>query len=142
MEERLYDLIFIVRPATPEDEIKKVLSASNTPARKRAARLKRPSIGARASSPTALPSIARAIYVYQQIRTAHHELIAELERRLRVQDVGHQVFDRPPRRRSKAPEKARPQARAARRPFVRAAPHRPQRPQPRHPAAPEQAAAS
>ena len=27
------------------------------------------------------------IYVYQQIRTAHHELIAELERRLRVQDV-------------------------------------------------------
>jgi len=26
MEERLYDLIFIVRPATPEDEIKKVLS--------------------------------------------------------------------------------------------------------------------
>ena len=26
MEERLYDLIFIVRPATPEDEIKKVLT--------------------------------------------------------------------------------------------------------------------
>ena len=26
MEERLYDLIFITRPATPEDEIKKVLS--------------------------------------------------------------------------------------------------------------------
>jgi len=27
MEERLYDLIFIVRPATPEDEIKKVVSS-------------------------------------------------------------------------------------------------------------------
>jgi len=26
MEERLYDLIFIARPATPEDEIKKVIS--------------------------------------------------------------------------------------------------------------------
>ena len=26
MEDRLYDLIFITRPATPEDEIKKVLS--------------------------------------------------------------------------------------------------------------------
>ena len=26
MEERLYDLIFIARPATPEEEIKKVLS--------------------------------------------------------------------------------------------------------------------
>ena len=25
MEERLYDLVFIARPATPEDEIKKVL---------------------------------------------------------------------------------------------------------------------
>ena len=27
MEERLYDLVFIIRPATPEDEIKKVLAA-------------------------------------------------------------------------------------------------------------------
>jgi small subunit ribosomal protein S6 len=27
------------------------------------------------------------IYVYQQIRTSHGELISELERRLRVQDV-------------------------------------------------------
>ena len=26
MEERLYDLVFIVRPATPEEEIKKVLA--------------------------------------------------------------------------------------------------------------------
>jgi ribosomal protein S6 len=26
MEERLYDLIFIARPATPEEEIKKILS--------------------------------------------------------------------------------------------------------------------
>ena len=26
MEERLYDLIFIARPATPEDEIKKVIA--------------------------------------------------------------------------------------------------------------------
>jgi len=26
MEERYYDLVFIVRPATPEDEIKKVLT--------------------------------------------------------------------------------------------------------------------
>jgi len=30
MEERLYDLIFIVRPPTPEDEIKKVVARSNT----------------------------------------------------------------------------------------------------------------
>ena len=27
MEERLYDLVFIVRPATPEDEIKNVLGS-------------------------------------------------------------------------------------------------------------------
>jgi len=26
MEERLYDLVFIVRPATPEEEIKKILT--------------------------------------------------------------------------------------------------------------------
>ena len=27
MEERLYDLIFIARPATPEDELKKVIAS-------------------------------------------------------------------------------------------------------------------
>ena len=51
MEERLYDLIFIARPATPEDEIKKVISASSTPAPKKAARSRRPKTGARASWP-------------------------------------------------------------------------------------------
>jgi len=60
MEERLYDLIFIVRPATPEDEIKKVLTTVEHACTEKGGKSKRPSTGAPASSPIAYPSIARA----------------------------------------------------------------------------------
>src|ERR1700749_3576377 len=87
MEDRLYDLIFIVRPATPEDEIKKVLtSIEHTVAEKGAKSEKTEQWGTRKLA-YRVAKHREGIYVYQQIRTTHHELIAELERRLRVQDV-------------------------------------------------------
>ena len=53
MEERLYDLIFIMRPATPEDEIKKVLAGiEHACAEKGGKDRKDRDIGARASWPT------------------------------------------------------------------------------------------
>src|SRR6201986_3674391 len=87
MEDRLYDLIFIVRPATPEDEIKKVLtSIEHTVAEKGAKSEKTEHWGTRKLA-YRVAKHREGIYVYQQIRTNHGELIAELERRLRVQDV-------------------------------------------------------
>src|SRR5690349_17720340 len=72
------------------------------------------------------------IYVYQQIRTSHGELIAELERRLRVQDAVIKYLtvrlDEDLKRQKKLSE--RREKRAARRPRRPAA------------AAPEQAAAA
>ena len=87
MEERLYDLIYIVRPATPEEEIKKVNSGiEHTCAEKGGKIEKTENCGTRKLA-YRVAKHREGIYIYHQIRTTHGELIAELERRLRVQDV-------------------------------------------------------
>jgi len=60
MEERLYDLIFIVRPATPEDEIKKVLTTVEHACTEKGGKIEKTEHWARESSHIAYPSIARA----------------------------------------------------------------------------------
>ena len=87
MEERLYDLIFIVRPATPEDEIKKVLSSIEHACAERGAKIEKTEHWGTRKLAYRVAKHREGIYVYQQIRTNHGELIAELERRLRVQDI-------------------------------------------------------
>ena len=82
------------------------------------------------------------MYVYQQIRTSHADLIAELERRLRVQDVVIKYLtvrlDEDLKRQKKYVHKR--EVRAARRPRRTPAPQ--SAPPPPAPAAPEQAPAS
>ena len=87
MEERLYDLIFIVRPATPEDEIKKVLSGVEHTCAEKGGKIEKTEHWGTRKLAYRVAKHREGIYVYQQIRTEHGELIAELERRLRVQDV-------------------------------------------------------
>jgi small subunit ribosomal protein S6 len=87
MEERLYDLIFIVRPATPEDEIKRVLTTVEHACTEKGGKIEKTEHWGTRKLAYRVAKHREGIYVYQQIRTAHHELIAELERRLRVQDV-------------------------------------------------------
>jgi small subunit ribosomal protein S6 len=87
MEERLYDLIFITRPATPEDEIKKVLSGIEQTCSEKGGKIEKTEHWGTRKLAYRVAKHREGIYVYQQIRTAHSELIAELERRLRVQDV-------------------------------------------------------
>jgi small subunit ribosomal protein S6 len=87
MEDRLYDLIFIVRPATPEDEIKKVLTSIEHTVAEKGAKIEKTEHWGTRKLAYRVAKHREGIYVYQQIRTQHHELIAELERRLRVQDV-------------------------------------------------------
>ncbi|HZS72793.1 MAG TPA: 30S ribosomal protein S6 [Candidatus Acidoferrum sp.] len=124
MEERLYDLIFITRPATPEDEIKRVLSTiEHTCAEKNAKIEKTENWGTRKLA-YRVAKHREGIYLYQQIRTTHGELIAELERRLRVQDsvIKYQTvrLDEDIKRQKKLGE--RRERRAARRPRRTAAP--------------------
>ena len=80
-------LIFIVRPATPEDEIKKVLTSIEHTVAEKGAKIEKTEHWGTRKLAYRVAKHREGIYVYQQIRTAHHELIAELERRLRVQDV-------------------------------------------------------
>jgi small subunit ribosomal protein S6 len=87
MEERLYDLIFIVRPATPEDEIKKVLNSDEHTCAEKGAKVEKTEHWGTRKLAYRVAKHREGIYIYQQIRTTHSELIAELERRLRVQDV-------------------------------------------------------
>ena len=136
MEERLYDLIFITRPATPEDEI-----IEHTCAEKGGKIEKTEHWGTRKLA-YRVAKHREGIYVYQQIRTSHPDLIAELERRLRVQDVVIKYLtvrlDEDLKRQKKLTHKR--ELRAARRPR-RTAPA--PAPAPANPApAPEQAPAS
>ena len=132
MEERLYDLIFIARPATPEEEIKKVLSAIEHACAEKGGKIEKTEHWGTRKLAYRVSKHREGIYVYQQIRTTHGELITELERRLRVQDAVIKYLtvrlDEDLKRQKKLTE--RREKRAARRPRRPAAP------------APEQAAAA
>jgi small subunit ribosomal protein S6 len=83
----LYYLIYIARPATPEDEIKKVLTTIEHAVAEKGGKIEKTEHWGTRKLAYRVSKHREGIYVYQQIRTAHGELIAELERRLRVQDV-------------------------------------------------------
>jgi small subunit ribosomal protein S6 len=148
MEERLYDLIFIARPATPEDEIKKVITGIETTCAEKGAKIEKSEQWGTRKLAYRVAKHREGIYVYQQIRTNHSELIAELERRLRVQDVVIKYLtvrlDEDLKRQKKL--QAKRDVRAARRPRRTTAPSQAPTPTPSAPPAPvtppEQAPAS
>ena len=86
MEERLYDLIFIARPASPEEDIKKVLSVIEHTVAEKGGKVEKAETWGTRKLAYRVAKHREGMYFYQQIRTSHPDLIAELERRLRVQD--------------------------------------------------------
>ena len=86
MEERLYDLVFIVRPATPEEEIKKVLTVVEHTVAEKGGKIEKTEHWGTRKLAYKVAKHREGIYVYQQVRTNHGELVHELERRLGVQD--------------------------------------------------------
>jgi len=87
MEERLYDLIFIARPATPEDELKKIEHTVEHACTEKGGKIEKTEHWGTRKLAYRVAKHREGIYVYYQIRTSHGELIAELERRLKVQDT-------------------------------------------------------
>jgi len=87
MEERLYDLIFIVRPATPEEEIKKVLTTLDHVYAEKGAKIEKTEQWGTRKLAYRVMKHREGIYVYQQVRTTHADLVHEIERRLGVQDI-------------------------------------------------------
>ena len=143
MEERLYDLIFIARPATPEDEIKKVIAGIEHTCAEKGGKIEKTEHWGTRKLAYRVAKHREGMYVYQQIRTSHADLIAELERRLRVQDVVIKYLtvrlDEDLKRQKKF--QAKREARAARRPRRPAATPAPSAPPAPAPAS-EQAPAS
>jgi small subunit ribosomal protein S6 len=135
MEERLYDLVFIVRPATPEEEIKKVLSSLEHACAEKGAKIEKTEHWGTRKLAYKVMKHREGIYLYQQVRTTHGELVHELERRLGVQDsvIKFQTvrLDEDLKRQKKLSQKR--EQRAARRPRRTA-------PAPQQPAVAEQGA--
>src|SRR3979411_652809 len=140
MEERLYDLIFIARPATAEEDVKKVLSVIEHTCTEKGGKVEKAETWGTRKLAYKVAKHREGMYYYQQIRTSHPDLIAELERRLRVQDtvIKYQTvrLDEDLKRQKKLTQKR--EKRAARRPRRTAAPPAPAAPA----AAPEQSTAA
>jgi small subunit ribosomal protein S6 len=145
MEERLYDLIFIARPATPEDEVKKVLTTIEHACTEKGAKIEKTEYWGTRKLAYKVMKHREGIYVYQQLRTGNPELVHEIERRLGVLDsvIKYQTvrLDEDLKRQKKLTHKR--ELRAARRPRRSTAPaSSPAAPAPAAPSAPEAAPAS
>ena len=127
MEERLYDLVFIVRPATPEEDIKKLLAYLEQACNEKGAKIEKTETWGTRKLAYKVMKHREGIYLYQQVRTTHGELVHELERRLGVQDsvIKYQTvrLDEDLKRQKKLVHKR--EQRAARRPRRTAAPPAP-----------------
>ena len=124
MEERYYDLVFIVRPATPEDEVKKILGVVEHACQEKGGKIEKTEQWGTRKLAYRVAKHREGIYVHQEIRTSHGEVIAEIERRLRTQDavIKYQTvrLDEDLKRQKKLSLKR--EKRAARRPRRAAAP--------------------
>ena len=132
MEERYYDLVFIVRPATPEEEVKKILAVVEHACQEKGGKIEKTEQWGTRKLAYRVHKHREGIYVHQEIRTTHGEVIAEIERRLRTQDVviKYQTvrLDEDLKRQKKLSLKR--EKRAARRPRHAAAPAAPATPAP------------
>jgi small subunit ribosomal protein S6 len=86
MEERLYDLIFICRPDTPEEEIDKLIATLDHAAAEKGAKMEKVEKWGTRKLAYRVRKLRQGFYVYLSLRCSHGELIKELERRLKVSD--------------------------------------------------------
>src|SRR2546427_471083 len=86
MEERIYDLIFICRPATPEEEITKVVATLEQAANERGGKVEKVEKWGTRKLAYRVSKHREGIYVYLLLRSTQGEMIKELERRLKVSD--------------------------------------------------------
>ncbi|MBI3669895.1 MAG: 30S ribosomal protein S6 [Acidobacteria bacterium] len=86
MEERLYDLVFICRPATPEEDISKMVATLEQAAAERGGKVEKVERWGTRKLAYRVSRHREGIYVYLLLRSTQGEMIKELERRLKVAD--------------------------------------------------------
>lgn len=87
MEERLYDVIFICMPATPEEEIDKIVTTLQHAVEERHGKVEKVEKWGAKKMAYRVAKQREGYYVYLSVRGAQADLIKELERRLRVTDA-------------------------------------------------------
>jgi small subunit ribosomal protein S6 len=86
MEERLYDLIFICRPDTPEGEVDKIVSTLEQAATEKGGKVEKVEKWGTRKLAYRVRKHREGYYVYVVLRGSQGAMIAELERRLKVAD--------------------------------------------------------
>src|ERR1700682_5521956 len=87
MEERLYDLIFICRPATPEEEIAKIVATLEHSAVEHGGKVEKTEKWGTRRLAYRVSKHREGFFVYMVLRSAQSDIIKELERRLKVSDA-------------------------------------------------------
>lgn len=87
MEERQYDLIFILRPDTPETEIDKVVATIEHAATEKGGKIEKTEKWGRKRMAYRVARLREGYYVYMTLKSDHGEVVKELERRLKVSDA-------------------------------------------------------
>ncbi len=87
MEERLYDLIFICLPTTPEEDIAKIIATLEQVIAERGGKVEKLDKWGIRKMAYRVAKQREGYYVVMSIRGAQPDLIKELERRLKVSDA-------------------------------------------------------
>jgi len=87
MEERLYDLIFICLPTTPEEEVAKIIATLEQVIAERGGKVEKIDKWGIRKMSYQVAKQREGYYVYMSVRGAQPDLIKELERRLKVSDA-------------------------------------------------------
>jgi len=87
MEERQYDLIFILRPDTPDADIDKLIATLEHAAAEKGAKIEKTDKWGRKRMAYRVQKLREGFYVYMVVKSSHGEAVKELERRLKVSDA-------------------------------------------------------
>jgi small subunit ribosomal protein S6 len=87
MEERMYDLVFICMPATPEEEVAKIISTLEHTTTEHGGKVEKVEKWGQRKMAYRVAKQREGLYVYMGLRSTHGEMIKELERRLKVSDA-------------------------------------------------------
>jgi small subunit ribosomal protein S6 len=86
MEERLYDVIFICRPDTPETDIDKVIATLESTAAEKGAKVESVAKWGRKRMAYRVQKLREGYFVYLVVRSSNGDVVKEIERRLKVAD--------------------------------------------------------
>ena len=86
MDERIYDLIFICRPATPEDEVNKIVATLEHSTVEHGGKIEKTERWGTRRLAYRVAKHREGFFVYMVVKSTQGGLIKELERRLKVSD--------------------------------------------------------